>query len=61
MPARHNISIWKGNTLNLPISIATLVNGAQVPVDLTGSELVFKATFQMGNCAKVPMMRVALR
>ena len=46
MPAKKDINVVKGDTLVVPLTFSTLVNATtKAPIDLTGSILVFEATF----------------
>lgn len=46
MPAKKTIPVWKGNTLTLPLRFRT---SATTFLDLTGSELVFRASWPGGT------------
>lgn len=52
MPAQKNLSVWKGNTFKLPLTISTLSNGVSTPMDLTGSSLVFRSIWSGGSLRK---------
>lgn len=52
MPVQKTLNVWQGNTLRIPLSIKYLVNGVETPFDLTGSTLVFKATWPSGTLRK---------
>lgn len=49
MPVRFDPQVWKGNTFRLPIGISTVTAGVKSPVNLTGSSLVFLATWSGGS------------
>lgn len=53
MPASFDLNVWKGNTFDLKFSVKTRVNKVLVPVDLTGSTLVFRAAWESGSIRKV--------
>jgi hypothetical protein len=49
MPARKDLTLWKGNTFLLPIVFKQKDSaGNLLPIDLTGSVLVFRATWDGG-------------
>lgn len=43
MPEQKTLDVWKGNTTSINLYFRTRENGAVVPLDLTGSEIVFVA------------------
>jgi hypothetical protein len=52
MPAQQALSIWKGNTVSFPIRIQTRNGATLTPVDLSGSVLVFRASWPGGSLRK---------
>jgi hypothetical protein len=49
MPARKDLTLWKGNTFLLPLVFKQKDSmGVLQPIDLTGSVLVFRATWDGG-------------
>lgn len=52
MPARKDLSIWKGNTFSMPIRLKTVTGGTATPVNVTGSTLVFRVVWPGGSFEK---------
>ena len=52
MPPQRQLNVWQGNSFALDLRLATIDGNTKTPVDLTGSEIVFRAVWTGGSVRK---------